>query len=121
MDSGDASSIRARDARGTRRSSRHGRPAQELKVAAVAQKCADLLLDLGRTDEAAEVALHALSIIPTHTALTETPMRAHAANPDRLAVQRVYEEHVGASETLDLDDAEESTSKLCERLLGRAI
>jgi DNA-binding SARP family transcriptional activator len=90
----------------------------ELKVAAVAQKCADLLLDLGRTDEAVEVSLHALSIIPTHTSLTETLMRAHAANGDRLAVQRVYEEHVGALETLDLDDAEESTTELCERLLG---
>ena len=45
-------------------------------------------------------------------------MRAHAANGDRLAVQRVYQEHVGALETLDLDDAEESTTELCERLLG---
>lgn len=90
----------------------------ELKVAAVAQKCADLLLDLGRTEEAVEVALHALGIIPTHTALTETLMRAHAANGDRLAVQRVYEEHLGALETLDLDDAEDSTTELCERLLS---
>jgi DNA-binding SARP family transcriptional activator len=90
----------------------------ELKVAAVAQKCADLLLDLGRTEEAVEVALHALSIIPTHTALTETLMRAHAANGDRLAVKSVYQEHLGALEALDLDEAEESTTDLCERLLG---
>ena len=46
-------------------------------------------------------------------------MRAQpAANGDRLAVQRVYQEHVGALETFDLDDAEESTTELCERLLG---
>lgn len=89
----------------------------ELKVAAVAQRCADLLLDVGRVDEAVEVALHALSVIPTHTALTETVMRAHAANGDRLAVQRVYQEHLGALGTLDLDDAEASTTELCERLL----
>ncbi len=90
----------------------------EMKVAAVAQRCADVLLDVGRVDEAVEVALHALSVIPTHTALTETLMRAHAANGDRLAVQRVFQEHVGALEALDLDDAEPSTTELCERLLG---
>jgi DNA-binding SARP family transcriptional activator len=89
----------------------------EMKVAAVAQRCADLLLDVGRVDEAVDVALHALSVIPTHSALTESLMRAHAANGDRLAVQRVYQEHLGALESLDLDDAEASTTELCERLL----
>ena len=89
----------------------------ELKVAAVAQRCADLLLDVGRSDEAVDVALHALGILPTHTGLTETLMRAHAANGDRLAIQRVYQEHVGALQALDFDDAEESTVELRDRLL----
>jgi DNA-binding SARP family transcriptional activator/nucleoid-associated protein YgaU len=89
----------------------------ELKVAAVAQRCADLLLDVGRSDEAVDVALHALGILPTHTGLTETLMRAHAANGDRLAIQRVYQEHVGALQALDYDDAEESTVELRNRLL----
>ncbi len=89
----------------------------ELKVAAVAQRCADLLLDVGRFDEAVDVALHALGILPTHTGLTETLMRAHAANGDRLAIQRVYQEHVGALRALDYDDAEESTVELRNRLL----
>jgi len=89
----------------------------ELKVAAVAQRCTDLLLDLGRGEEAVELALGALAVIPTHAGLTESLMRAHAANGNRLAVQRVYEEHVGALHALNLDDAMESTSELFELLL----
>ncbi len=88
----------------------------ELKVAAVAQECADLLLELERPDEAANVALHALCVIPTHTALTETLMRAHAANGHRHAAQRVYEEHGGALQTLGIDDPEESTKDLYDQL-----
>ena len=41
--------------------------------------------------------------MPTHTGVTEALMRAHAANGDRLAVRRVYEEHLTALEALDLD------------------
>ncbi len=89
----------------------------ELKIAAVAERCTDLLLDLGRTEEAVEAARHALGIVPTHAALTEALMRAHAANGDRLAVQRVYQEHVGALEALDLDAPEDSTTDLYDQLV----
>ena len=89
----------------------------ELKVAAVAQRCADLLLDVGRAEEAGDVALRILGIMPTHAGLTENLMRVHAANGDRLAVRRVYEEHVGALLALDLDEAADSTSELVDRLL----
>lgn len=84
----------------------------ELKIAAVAERCTDLLLDLGRTEEAVDVARHALGIIPTHSGLTESLMRAHAANGDRVAVQRVYKEHAAALEALELDDVAESTESL---------
>jgi DNA-binding SARP family transcriptional activator len=90
----------------------------ELKVAAGAQRCADLLLDLGRIDEAVDTAVRILGTMPTHTALTETLMRAHAANGDRLAVRRVYEEHLRALAILDLDAPEDSTSSLLETLVG---
>jgi DNA-binding SARP family transcriptional activator len=89
----------------------------ELNVAAVGQRCADLLVDVARCDEAADVARRILGIMPTHAGLTESLMRAHFANGDRLAVRRVYEEHVGALLALDLDEAADSTTELVERLL----
>ncbi len=92
----------------------------ELKLAAAAQRCARLLLDLERPDEAVTVAFHALGIIPTHTGITETLMRAHAANGDRLAVTRVYQDHLSALQELDIDDADESTSDLYNELLQPA-
>lgn len=90
----------------------------ELKVAEAARRCSHLLLDLDRPHEAGEVAQHALSIIPTDTILTETLMRSHAANGDRLAVQRVYQEHLSALEQLDLDQPDESTGELYVRLVS---
>ncbi len=89
----------------------------ELKVAAVAQHCAEMLLDFGRNDEAVEAALHALGIIPTHTGLTETLMRGHAANGDRLAVRSVYQDHVMALRSLELEEAAVSTADLLMTLL----
>lgn len=89
----------------------------ELKVAAVAQRCSDLLLDLGRCEEAVEASMQALAAMPTHTGVTEALMRAHAANGDRLAVRRVYEEHLTALDALDLDAPDESTSDLFDQLV----
>ena len=43
-------------------------------------------------------------------------MRAHAANGDRLAVQRVYQAHVAALDQLDLDTVAPSTAELYEQL-----
>lgn len=88
----------------------------DLKVAAVAQHCAELYLDLGDTDGAVAVALHALEAVPTHSGLTETLMRAHAANGDRGAVQTVYQSHAAALQKLDLDEVAVSTADLYERL-----
>jgi DNA-binding SARP family transcriptional activator len=88
----------------------------ELKVSAVAQRCTDLLLDQGRAAEAVDASLQALAIMPTHSGLTESLMRAHAANGDRTAVRRVYEEHLSALDALDLDEVDDSTRSLYQRL-----
>lgn len=88
----------------------------ELKVAATAERAAELHLELGEPAEAAEIAERSLRAVPTHPGLTEILMRAHAANGDRLAVQRVYQAHVNALEQLDLDTVAESTAALYERL-----
>jgi DNA-binding SARP family transcriptional activator len=88
----------------------------ELKIAAVAQHCAELYLDLEKPRDAATTAQHALTIIPTHSGLTETLMRAHAAAGDDHAVRRVYQAHLAALAALDLDDPDESTSNLYDEL-----
>jgi hypothetical protein len=88
----------------------------ELKVAATAERAADLHLELGQPAEAAEIAERTLRSVPTHPGLTEILMRSHAANGDRLAVQRVYQSHVNALEQLDLDTVAKSTADLYERL-----
>jgi DNA-binding SARP family transcriptional activator len=88
----------------------------ELRIAGVAEHCAAALIDLHRADDAVDVASNALTVLPTHPSLTEVLMRAHAANGDRLAVQRVYQAHVASLEQLDLDDVAESTSHLYEQL-----
>jgi DNA-binding SARP family transcriptional activator/nucleoid-associated protein YgaU len=90
----------------------------EVKVALAAQQCTELLLGLGRTDEAVDTAARILGIMPTHAGLTEALMRAHAANGDRLAVRRVFEEHVRALDALDLDAPDDSTLSLFEALVG---
>jgi DNA-binding SARP family transcriptional activator len=92
----------------------------ELRIAAVAERCADLYIDCGRPSDAAEVATRALTLIPTHTGITEALMRAHAANGDRLAIQRVFQAHASALEQLDLDDVAESTSELYASLSERS-
>ena len=43
-------------------------------------------------------------------------MRAHAANGDRLAVQRVFHAHASALEQLDIDDVADSTNELYDHL-----
>lgn len=90
----------------------------EVEIAGAAQQCADLLIELERADEAVAVAQHAVQVIPTHSGLTETLMRAHATNGDRHALTRVFQEHVGALEGLDLDEPGDSVVDLFERLTG---
>jgi len=88
----------------------------ELKVTSTAERAAALYLDLGEPTEAVQVAERTLRVVPTHPGLTEVLMQAHAANGDRLAVQRVYQAHVNALDQLDLDTVADSTAELYERL-----
>ena len=83
----------------------------EMKVAAVAQRCADLLLDVGRTDEAIEVALHALSVVTTHTTLTET-LNCALTPPTAIALRCNGSTRSTSTRwrRWDLDDAEASTT-----------
>ncbi len=90
----------------------------ELKITSTAQRCAELLVEVGNLPEAVDVCNRALVVMPAHTALTETLMRALAATGDRLAVKRAYDAHLAALAALDLDDAEESTVSLYDALLG---
>jgi DNA-binding SARP family transcriptional activator/nucleoid-associated protein YgaU len=88
----------------------------ELKVTSTAERAAALYLDLGEPTKAVQVAERTLRAVPTHPGLTEVLMQAHAANGDRLAVQRVYQAHVNALDQLDLDTVADSTAELYERL-----
>jgi DNA-binding SARP family transcriptional activator len=91
----------------------------ELTIAAVAQRAAVMSLDLGDPARAVRMTEHILrDAVSTHPGLTESLMRAHAANGDRQAVHRVYQAHVNALEKLDLDSVAESTADLYERLRG---
>jgi nucleoid-associated protein YgaU/DNA-binding SARP family transcriptional activator len=88
----------------------------EPKITAVADRVAQLHLDRHQPERAAQLAERILRAVPTHTGLTETLMRAHAAKGDRLAVQRVYQAHAAALDQLDLDTVAPSTAELYEHL-----
>lgn len=88
----------------------------EPKVAAVAQHLAELCLDQHDPAGAIDAATRALGIVPTHVGLTETLMRAHAANGDPTSVDAVYQAHANALEQLDLDDVADSTHDLYDEL-----
>lgn len=88
----------------------------EPKIAAVAQHLAQLCLDHHDPTAAIDVADHALRIVPTHTGLTETLMRAHAANADHTSIEAVYRAHAAALEQLDIDDVADSTLELYKQL-----
>lgn len=92
----------------------------ELKIANAAQRCAELLLELDRPDEAVGIAERALAVMPTHPDLTEVVMRAHAAVGDANSLKRVFEAHVGALEDLDFDDPDESVGALYAELARTA-
>jgi DNA-binding SARP family transcriptional activator len=92
----------------------------EKKVTSVAQHLAELYMDLGQVDQAIAVATHILQAVQTDTAMTETLMRAHAANGDLRSLQRVYQAHVNALEHLDLDAPAESTTTLLDHLRSSA-
>jgi nucleoid-associated protein YgaU/DNA-binding SARP family transcriptional activator len=93
----------------------------ELKIAGVAQQCAEIYLDLDQPEEAVAVALHALDALPLNAALTETLMRAHAANSDPASVEEAYRAHTAALNNLGLDDPDDTTTQLRLALSGDTV
>lgn len=90
----------------------------ERSIRETATRCAELLLELGRPDDAVAALTPVLAKVPGDTALTELLMTALAASGDRLSVQRVYQAHGRSLEKLNLVGAEESIDDLYERLVG---
>jgi DNA-binding SARP family transcriptional activator len=88
----------------------------EPKIAAAAQRVAELYLELGEPARAVQEGERALQLVPHHSGLVEVLMQAHNAKGDRLAVHRVYSEHAEALERLDLDEPAESTAALYQQL-----
>ena len=88
----------------------------EPKIAAAAQRVAELYLELGEPARAVEEGERALQLVPHYPGLVEVLMLAHDANGDRLAARRVYSEHAEALERLDLDTVAESTAALYQQL-----
>lgn len=91
----------------------------ELKATDAALRLARLCLAAGEADGAVWAAERGLLASPTHTGLTEALMEAYAARGDRLAAERVYQNHVASLEKLDIDDVAETTSRLRETLRER--
>ena len=94
----------------------HWTAAWEVKVTDAALHLAILLLDADDVDGAVWAAERGLLAVPSHTELTEALMRAYWRRGDRPAAQQVYESHVAALETLDLDEVADTTSELWERI-----
>jgi DNA-binding SARP family transcriptional activator/nucleoid-associated protein YgaU len=89
----------------------------EQKITGVAQHLAEIYLDSGDADGAIAVAEQVLRVVPTHSAVTETLMRAHASKGDRHAIRRVYAAHVRALDHLDLDAPADTTTAAYHELL----
>jgi DNA-binding SARP family transcriptional activator len=90
----------------------------ERSIRETATRCAEVLLELDRPDDAVAAITPVLAKVPGDTALTELLMTALAASGDRLSVQRVYQAHGRSLEKLNLVGAEESIDDLYQRLVG---
>lgn len=88
----------------------------ELRIAGVAQACAELHLDLGDPAAAISLLREILHAVPMNGAVVEALMRAHLANGDRPAADRVYQEHRKALEQAQLGDPDDSIEQLCLEL-----
>lgn len=84
----------------------------EQRVAGTAQACAALYLDLGEPGEAIAMLRQIVQAIPLNSAVVESLMRAHLANDDRAAAERVYKEHVAALDQAKLGDPPDSIEQL---------
>ncbi|HEY9565374.1 MAG TPA: bacterial transcriptional activator domain-containing protein, partial [Nocardioides sp.] len=84
----------------------------ELRVAQVAQSCAELHLDLGEPNEAIDMLRRIAQAIPLNGAVVESLMRAHIANGDPAGARSVYAEHAAALLQAKLGDPDDSIEQL---------
>lgn len=90
----------------------------EVRIAGVAQQCAETYIDMGDPDAAVEV-LHSLAAaLPLHSGLAEALMRAHAAVGNLQAVRSTYAAYVNGLDDLDLD-VEDSIQTTYDDLVAR--
>lgn len=75
----------------------------EVRIAGVAQQCAETYIDLGEPETAAEVLHSIAAALPLHSGLAEALMRAHAAADNRQAVLSAYAAYIKGLDDLDLD------------------
>jgi DNA-binding SARP family transcriptional activator/nucleoid-associated protein YgaU len=89
----------------------------EVRIAGVAQQCAETYIDLGEPEAAADVLHSVTAALPLHSGLAEALMRAHAAAGNRQAVLSAYAAYTKGLDDLDLD-VEESVQATFDRLVG---
>ncbi|WCO66304.1 LysM peptidoglycan-binding domain-containing protein [Iamia majanohamensis] len=88
----------------------------EVRIAGVAQQCAETYIDLGEPETAAEVLNSITAALPLHSGLAEALMRAHAAAGNLQAVRSAYAAYIKGLDGLDLD-VEDSVQATFDRLL----
>ncbi|HLG01129.1 MAG TPA: BTAD domain-containing putative transcriptional regulator, partial [Acidimicrobiia bacterium] len=88
----------------------------ELKVTETATRLAELSFESGDTGTAIWAAERGLVTSPTHPALIEALMRAHASCGERAIAEQVFVSHVAALEGLGIDEVAESTLRLHEEI-----
>jgi DNA-binding SARP family transcriptional activator/nucleoid-associated protein YgaU len=88
----------------------------EVRIAGVAQQCAETYIDLGEPETAAEVLLSITAALPLHSGLAEALMWAHASAGNIHAVRSAYAAYIKGLDGLDLD-VEDSVQATFDRLL----
>ncbi|QYG94398.1 LysM peptidoglycan-binding domain-containing protein [Iamia sp. SCSIO 61187] len=89
----------------------------EVRIAGVAQQCAETYIDLGEPETAAEVLHSIASALPLHSGLVEALMRAHAAAGNLQAVRSAYAAYIKGLDGLNLD-VEDSVQVTFDELTG---
>ncbi|QYG94323.1 hypothetical protein HC251_24865 (plasmid) [Iamia sp. SCSIO 61187] len=89
----------------------------EVRIAGVAQQCAETYIDLGEPEAAADVLHSVTAALPLHSGLAEALMRAHAAAGNRQAVLSAYAAYIKGLDDLDLD-VEDSVQATFDELTG---
>lgn len=84
----------------------------ELRIAGVAKAFTELCIDLGQPEAAVDDLRRVLHAAPLNGGVVAALIRAHIESGDRLAADRVYEEHVAALQQADLGDPDDQVERL---------